>query len=166
MAAERTLVVGRISGLFGVQGWVKVFSETEPMEAILGYSPWRIDGSEDPRSVEEGRRHGKGLIARLEGCGDRDQASALVGSLIRVNREQLPPLGEDEFYWADLQGLTVVTPGGLVLGKVDYLFETPGNDVLVVRGERERLIPFIWEGVVKKVDLEQGRMIVDWDPDF
>jgi len=166
MPSARTLVVGRISGIFGLQGWVKVFSETEPMDAILGYSPWRIGATGDPRSVAEGRRHGKGLIARLEGCGDPDQASALVGSMIRVEREQLPPLNEDEIYWADLEGLVAETLGGVVLGKVDHLFETPGNDVLVVRGERERLIPFIWEDVVKKVDLEGGRLILDWDPDF
>jgi 16S rRNA processing protein RimM len=163
---ERPLILGRISGLFGVQGWVKIFSETEPKEAILGYSPWYLGRTGEPRQVLEGRRHGKVLVARLAGCASRDEAAELVGLDIAVRRQQLPVLSEDEFYWADLEGLTVETLSGITLGIVDHLFATAGNDVLVVKGERERLIPFLWDDVVKEIDLAARRMRVDWDPDF
>jgi 16S rRNA processing protein RimM len=163
---ERMLVLGRIVGVHGVRGWVKVFSETEPRENIFGYSPWYIGEAREPREPAEGRPQGKGLVARLLGCDDRDQAAALVGQEIRVRRNQLPPPGVEELYWADLEGLAVETHDGRMLGEVDHLFATPGNDVLVVKGERERLIPFLWGAVVKNVDFERGSILVDWDPEF
>jgi 16S rRNA processing protein RimM len=166
MAPNHLLVMGRISGLFGVQGWVKVYSETEPKEAILTYSPWFLGASLDRREVLEGRRHGKALVARLADCDNRDEAASLVGLAITVGRDQLPVSGEDEFYWADLEGLIVINLDGVSLGTVDYLFTTPGNDVMVVKGDRERLIPFLWEDVVKEVDLDAGLMRVEWEPDF
>lgn len=162
----RMLVLGRITGVYGLRGWVKVFSETDPRENILAYSPWYLGESAAPRRVAEGQRHGKILVARLTGCDDRDQAAALVGQSIAVRRDQLPPPNEDELYWADLEGLSVETLDGTALGRVDRLFSTAANDVLVVRGERERLLPFIWEQVVREVDFERGLIRVDWDPEF
>lgn len=162
----RMLILGRISSVYGVRGWVKVHSETEPNENILTYSPWYVGSGYTPRSIAEGRRHGKGLIARLEGCGDRERARELVGLEIAVRRDQLPPPSEEEFYWADLEGLAVETPSGTPLGRIERIFSTPGNDVIVVRGERERLIPFIWGDVVHQVDIDNGLVRVDWDPDF
>ncbi|MFZ1536128.1 MAG: ribosome maturation factor RimM [Chromatiaceae bacterium] len=166
MTDDRTLVVGRISGLYGVHGLVKILSETDPKDAILGYNPWLLGDDAEVRTAVEGRRHGKGLVARIHGCEDREQAALLVGQTISVSRKQLPPLGDDEFYWADLEGLAVVTLEGVRLGKVHHLFATAGNDVLAVQGERERLIPFIWGDVVTEVNLELGLMRVTWDPDF
>lgn len=160
------MVLGRIAGIYGVRGWVKVFSETDPMENILTYSPWFLGEDGKPRSVAEGRRHGKGLVARLEGCGDRDQAAALVGMQIAIARDQLPPPNDNELYWADLEGLNVETLDGKRLGEVERLFATPGNDVLVIRGDRTRLIPFLWNDVIKDVDLDCALIRVDWDPDF
>ena len=160
------VVVGRIAGVFGIHGWVKVVSETDPPEGILGYSPWRLGLDQQSWRVREGKRHGKGLIVRLEGCADRDQAAELVGREISVPRDQLPPPAPDEFYWIDLEGLTVETVDGVALGVVDHLFATGANDVVVVRGERERLLPFVWGEVIQEVDLEQRRMRVDWDPTF
>jgi 16S rRNA processing protein RimM len=160
------LVLGRISGVYGVRGWVKIFSDTEPRENILTYKPWYLGRSRSLRNAEEGRRQGKGLVARLEGCEDRDQAAALVGQEIAVRRDQLSPPRADEFYWADLEGLAVENLDGIPLGRVDYLFATSANDVLVVKGDRERLLPFVWDQVVRDVDLELGRMLVDWDPEF
>ena len=160
------LVLGRITGVYGLRGWVKVFSETDPRENVLSYSPWYIGKSRIPRMLAEGRRHGKGIIARLQGCEDRDAAAALMGSEIAVRRDQLPPPSPDEFYWVDLEGLTVVTREGRELGRVDHLFATPSNDVVVVKGEREHLLPFLWDEVIKEVDFDQGVMRVDWDPDF
>jgi 16S rRNA processing protein RimM len=160
------IVVGRIAGLFGVRGWVKVFSETEPRENILGYSPWFLGEDHEPKELMEGKRHGKGLVARVKGCDDRDQAAALVGQQIAVCRSQLPPPGPDEFYWTDLIGLSVTTETGTLLGKVERLFGTTSNDVMVVDGDRERLIPFIWGDVIKEIDLGRGSILIDWDPAF
>jgi len=105
-------------------------------------------------------------VARIEGCDDRDQAAALVDQEIAVTRERLPPTRSDEFYWVDLEGLAVETLDGVRLGLVSHLFATGSNDVLVVVGERERLLPFVWDEVIRSVDLEQRLIRVDWDPDF
>lgn len=162
----RMVVLGRIAGVYGVRGWVHVYSETDPIENILGYGPWYVGKSD--RAVEplEGKRHGKGLVARLSGCDDRDQAAALVGAEIAVRRDRLPPPSADEFYWFDLEGLAVETAEGRNLGRVDHLFATGANDVVCVKGDRERLIPFVWGDVIKDVDFAGGRILVDWDPDF
>jgi len=161
---DRLIVLGRIAGLYGVRGWVRVFSETEPRENILRYSPWLLDGA--AHVVAEGRTHGKGLVVRLQGCDDRDQAAELIGRDIRVRRDQLPPARPDEFYWADLEGLQVQTVAGDQLGRVSHLFDTGANDVLVVKGDRERLLPFVWDDIVKDVDFASGTITVDWDPGF
>lgn len=167
-SAMQKVILGRINGLFGVRGWVKVFSHTEPRENIIDYRDWYLDrhGDWKPFRVEQGRRHGKGVIAKLAGIDDRDQAAALIGSDIAVGRDQLPPLPSGEYYWADLEGLQVVTLEGVALGKVSHLFATGANDVMVVQGERERMLPFVLPDVIKQVDLEQGVIEVDWDPDF
>ncbi len=164
--AGQRVVLGHIAGVYGVRGWVKIFSETAPREGILRYSPWLIGDSDQPRKVLEGRVHGKGVVARLEGCDDRDQAAALVDQEIAVGRDRLPPARPDEFYWIDLEGLSVVTLEGAQLGQVSHLFSTGANDVLVVVGERERLLPFAWDSVIRSVDFEQRLIQVDWDPDF
>ena len=162
------VVLGQVSGLFGVRGWVKVFSYTDPRENILQYDPWYLRVGEGWREVRlaEGQRHGKTVIVRLEGCDDRDAAAAWVGHDIGVRREQLPALEEDEYYWSDLEGLQVETTAGLALGRVSHLLETGANDVLVVQGDRERLIPYVRPDVVVDIDLAAGKMRVDWDPDF
>ena len=162
------VVLGRIAGVFGVRGWVKVFSHTEPRDGILTYSPWTIgeEGGWRERRLLDGKPHGKGIIALLEGCGDRDQAALLVGRDIVVRRDWLPRLEQDDYYWSDLEGVRVQTLEGVELGVISHLFDTGANDVMVVKGERERLIPYLWKQVVKQVDLEAGRMLVDWDPDF
>lgn len=162
----RMLVLGHICGIYGVRGWVKVFSETEPRENILRYSPWYLGTSRRECALLEGRRHGKGVVAQLGGCEDRDRAAALVGLEIAVRRDRLPPPGADEIYWADLEGLRVETLAGISLGRIDHLFATPANDVLVVKGGRERLLPFLWDKVIKEVDFDRGLMRVDWDPEL
>jgi 16S rRNA processing protein RimM len=163
-AAPTTIVLGRLLGVHGVRGWLKVYSETSPLENIFHYTPWLIDG--DAHRVLAWRRHGKGLVAQLQGYEDRDQARALSGKTIAIRRDQLPPPSADECYWVDLQGLQVETSEGVALGQVSHLIETGANDVLVVRGERERLLPFVWGQCVLEVDFEAGRLLVDWDPKF
>jgi len=162
------VIVGRINGLYGVRGWCKIYSWTEPRENILKYSPWYLQqgGEWVEHRLATGKRHGKGVIAQLENCDDRDAAATLVNTMIAVKREQLPPAKEGEFYWSDLIGLVVKTTAGIELGKVTQLMPTGSNDVLVVDGERERLIPFVQEDVIIKIDLDAGVIEVDWDPEF
>lgn len=167
---EQTFVtLGRVSGVHGVQGWLKVHSDTSPRENIVTYSPWYLEreGHRSSWKVRSGRRQGKGVVAKLAGCNDRDAAEGLIGSTIAVRRDQLAEIEEPgEFYWADLVGLRVETVDGESLGHIEQLFETGSNDVIVIAGERERLVPYIWQQVVREVDLEAGVMRVDWDPEF
>lgn len=162
------VTMGRVSGVYGVRGWLRVRSDCEPMEQLLEYSPWQLNTATGWRShvLEDGKVHGSGLLAKLAGIDDRERARDLVGTDIAVDRSQLPALAQDEYYWNDLIGLGVVTRDGEQLGRVSGLMQTGTNDVLVVSGERERLIPFIREQVVLAVDAEAGCIEVDWDPNF
>lgn len=136
------------------------------MEAILRYQPWLLGEDKKPVRIVDGRKQGKGLAALLPGFADREQAATLVGSQIFVTRDQLPVPKKNEYYWSDLEGLEVKTSDGAVLGRVEKLMETGANDVLVIRGSREHLVPFIQGQYVKRVDLEDGLIEVDWDPEF
>lgn len=168
MTSGDRILVGRICGLFGVRGWVRIYSHTRPRDNILRYTPWSVRLPEGWRSMAlgEGRRQGKGLIARLEGVTDREAAAALVGAEVAIAREQLPPLAQGEFYWSDLIGLKVLNRRGEGLGVVVDLLETGAHDVLVVQGERERLIPFVPGQVVTEVEPRAGTLRVDWEPDY
>ena len=161
------MILGRISGLFGVKGWVKVYSYTEPREAVLDYDRWLLSGKNgwQEATVAEGQRHGKTVIVRITGYDDRDQAVGLIGTEIGVPRDELPEADSDHYYWSDLEGLSVVHRDGTELGKVDHLLETGANDVMVVKGETERLVPFVMDKVVLGVDLAKGEIRVDWEWD-
>jgi 16S rRNA processing protein RimM len=165
---EEMVVVGRITGAHGVKGWVRVHSFTDPPENILHYRPWYLLQDEVWCPVEHstGSGAGRNILARIPGCADRDGAMALRGADIAIRRSQLPETAPEEYYWRDLIGLQVVTVEAKVLGTVDHLIATGSNDVLVVKGERERLIPFLTDSVIVAVDLVAGRIEVDWDPDF
>lgn len=163
------VTLGRVSGLYGVKGWMKVYSFTEPRENIIKYKEWFLKRGKEWESwtVKSGKRHGKGVIVKLQGCDDRDKAAELIGADIGVQRSQFSDdLDEGQFYWTDLEGMKVVNREGVDLGYISHLFETGANDVLVVKGDRERLIPYIWQQVVLDVDLDTRVMQVDWDPDF
>ncbi|MDO9105087.1 MAG: ribosome maturation factor RimM [Methylovulum sp.] len=160
--------VGEISGVFGIKGWIKVFSFTGTRENILNYSPWLIKKGNETITlgIIEGSMQGKAVIAKLDGINDRDQAASLVGWKIFVKPEQLPEPEKDEYYWSDLIGLAVETMSGIHLGVIDNLLETGANDVVIVKGDRERAIPFLQSQIIIDIDLHAGKMIVDWDPDF
>ncbi len=168
MTQQDTIQAGRITGLYGVRGWVKVYSYTQPRENIIQYSPWlvKLNGQWRKFEIAEGRAHGKGVVVRLDGYQDRSQATELIGSDIEIRREQLPELSVDEYYWSDLEGMKVCTKSGQELGVVDHLLETGANDVLVVKGERERLIPYLRDDVVVDIDVKSNTITVDWDSDF
>lgn len=166
MSAHKKIALGYIAAVHGIKGWVKLHSWTRPMEAILDYQPWLLGEDKSPVKIIGGRKQGKGLVALLPGFEDREQAVKLVGQQIFVGRDQLPATAADEYYWSDLEGLEVHTTKGEVLGRVERMMETGANDVLIIRGQREHLVPFIQGQYVTRVDLEGGLIEVDWDPEF
>jgi 16S rRNA processing protein RimM len=167
MDTERRILLGRVIGAFGVRGEVKLLSFTDPADTILRYQPWQLRHAGAEREVvgARGRMSAKGLTVKLHGIDDRDAAQALAGAEVWVPRSRLPAAKPGEYYWVDLEGLEVVNLEGVVLGHVSHLFETAANQVLVVGGERERLIPYL-DDFVLGVDFDAGRIDVDWDADF
>jgi 16S rRNA processing protein RimM len=159
--------MGRIIAPFGIKGWVKLKVFTETAESLLDYPTWWLasENGWQKHEVAEAEFHAKGLVVRLQGFSDRTQADALTGVDVGVPRDALPESKPDEFYWVDLVGLDVVNKQGEQLGKIEGLVETGANDVLVVRGERERLIPYI-ASTIMAVDLQSRRVVVDWGLDY
>jgi len=170
------VVLGRINAVFGIKGWVKVQSFTEHDEDLFQYRPlWCCRrGQWEPVELAEWRRHGKGFVAAIRGCSDRDQAETYARCELGAKVGQLPQLEEGEYYWHQLEGLQVCAGkgGAVLLGVVGSLLETGANDVLVVEpsagsvDDRQRLIPYRPGEVVLEVDLANGRILVDWDPEF
>jgi 16S rRNA processing protein RimM len=159
--------MGRITAPFGVKGWVKVQPETEAPGNLRAYKTWWIGRDDDWRevAVAEARVQGRELAARLEGFGDRDAAAALRGNSVAVPRSQLPQARSGEYYWADLLGLRVVNAEAQELGRIEQILRTGANDVLVVQGDRERLLPFIAD-VIREVDMTAGVVRVEWGADY
>ena len=166
---ERRIPLGRIVGAFGIRGQIKIESWTEPRDAIFRYQPWILrdaSGVEREFSGARGRETGKHLVANFPDVTDRDVVEAMRGTEIFVPRSSLPPPSPGEFYWVDLEGFRVLNVDGQDYGTVSHLFSTGANDVLMVRGDRERLVPFVEPDFVKSIDFEAGLITVDWDPDF
>ncbi len=162
------VVMGRITAPYGVKGWVKVYVQTAQLDSLLDYSTWWLrsgDGAWREVSVEAAKVHSGTLVAQLAGVADRDAAISLKGHEVAVLREQLPAPEASEFYWADLIGLKVVNVQGHEFGHVARILQTGANDVLVVAGEPETLIPFI-SGAIEKVDIAAGLISVDWSKDY
>ena len=164
--------MGRIVAPYGIYGWLKVQPDTETLDSLFDYPDWwlgRVDQKQQTQwqkfSVETVKVHANTLLVKLQGIDDRDAALACKSKRVAVPREQLPTAGEDEYYWSDLIGLEVKNQQQVALGQVVDVFATGANDVLVVKGDRERLIPFIGQ-VVLEVDLPAGTMLVDWDAEF
>jgi len=160
-------LVGKINGLFGVQGWVKIFSHTQPRKNILSYQPWyiRVDGQWQTLNIVKGREQGKTIVAQLKDINDRDQARSMIGVELYILKSQLPMLSKGEYYWEDLIGLKVVNQKSITLGNVDNLVDTGANTVLVINGEKEHWVPFI-EPYLISVNLDKGLIKVDWDEKF
>lgn len=178
MSAKSNLVnVGRITAVFGIKGWVKVHSYTEPQENLFEYHPWFLKTAHGIKQVEidDARPHGDAFVAHIVGVDDRNLAMEYTAVDIAIERDQLADLDEGEYYWDQLQGLSVYTQFNgerQRLGVVSKLFETGANDVLVVQGDarsidqRERLVPYVPGQFVLSVNLEIGEILVDWDPEF
>lgn len=172
------VVIGRLTQPYGLKGWIKVHSFTEPMENLLGYRQYLLHRHGQWLEVEQeaGRPHGKGLVVKLRGVDSPEQARLYSGCELAIPAAELPPLEPGEYYWRQLEGLSVWVKAGegvdRLLGRVDHLLETGANDVLVVRpcegsiDQRERLIPYLPEQVVLAIDIAAGTLRVDWDPEF
>jgi 16S rRNA processing protein RimM len=162
------IVLGRVAGPFGIRGWVKVASFTDPPLHVLDYPRWRAE-SAGGVAIElrplEGRSHGKGLVVRLAGVDDRNAAEALGKLEFWVERAELPALSPGEHYRADLVGFEVVNLQGIRLGRVDGFLDMLAIPVMVVVGERERWLP-VGPGQLLRVDPDAGRITVDWDAEF
>ena len=160
--------VGKIGSPHGVRGWVKVQSYTNPIDNILTYAPWYREENGQMKEVEviESRVQVNGIIAHLKHCDDRDQAKLLTHSMIYVERALFSECQDGEYYWTDLEGLTVINQDNISMGTVDHLMETGSNDILVVKGDKERLIPYLENDVILQVDLNEKVIRVNWDPNF
>lgn len=162
------VVIGRIAGLYGIKGWLKIISYTEPRVNVFSYSPWYLNrGSAWLKvDVDSGRAHNKGIIVKIKGCDDRTYASPMIDSEIHVSRILFPLASSDEYYWSDLQGLKVCNLQDEVLGIVASMMSNGVQDIMVVRGDIERLIPFVKNHFVISVDLSKKRVIVDWPLEY
>ena len=163
------LELGHVTGTYGLHGWIKVHSDTQPRDHIAAYSRLllHLDDQWQPWQVAHGRARGKYITLKLRNCDNCSQAEQLIGVRIAVNRSDLPRLTTPgEYYWTDLIGLVVHNLQGKLLGTVQDLLATGAQDVLVLSGTRERLIPFVWQKIVHQVDMAGGRLLVDWDEDF
>lgn len=169
----RRVTLGRVAGVYGVKGWVKVVSHTRPIENILDYPNWWLATRQPYESeVVEAKMHGRGIIAQLSDAGgkpidDRDVAAALIGTEIQVAQDALPEAPAGQYYWSQLEGLKVQNLEGVGLGTVTSVTSNGAQDVLVIKdGEADRLIPFVRGPLVKSVDLQQGLIVVDWQPEY
>ena len=164
---NKKLLVGKINGFFGLQGWVKVFSYTNPRTNILNYSPWsiKVDGNFQSIDITSGREQSKTIVAHIKGIDNREDSQKFIGQDIYINKEQLPELTQGEYYWHELIGFDVINKDEERLGTVDYFVETGANDVLVVKGKKEYWIPYI-EPFLVSIDFKNNKILVDWDKDF
>ena len=159
--------MGHVIAPFGLQGWIKIHPYTETVDALTDYATWWLgkNGVYTEYRVLEAKTHTSEVVAKLPGIDDRDAAFSLRGMEIAVPRAKLPKAKRDEYYWTDLIGLKVVNTEGLTFGTVKTILATGANDVLVVEGDQERLIPFL-RHVIHKVDLENGTIQVEWGADY
>ncbi len=163
------VVMGRVAGAHGIQGWIKVQPYTAELDSLADYRTWWLGNEKQgwrELDVLSASAHGRGMVAQLMGCHDRSVAERYKGLLIAIPRNRMPPTEDGEYYWSDLIGLEVRNLSDERLGVVENLQDTGANQVLCVRGEKgEMLIPFI-ESAIKQVDVA-GRVIrVDWQADY
>lgn len=165
---ERRVLMGRVVGVFGVRGWLKIESYSNPRGQLFRYRPWLMgrDGKLQEVQPLDLREQGRGVVVQLPGCDTREDAELRLGQEIWVARSCLPTPPPGEYYWVDLEGLQVSTVDGVDLGRISHMVATGANDVMVIRGDRERLVPFTPGHALVSVDLDAGRVVVDWDPEF
>ena len=165
MTKDKYIIIGKIGAPHGIRGWLKIQSYTENKDQIFSYQPWYLfqQDIEQVCIVEQTRLQHDTLFAKLKGIETPEAARLLTGKEIAIPREQLPTLKQNEYYWNDLIGLTVINQDGQPYGKVIYLMATGSNDVLVIKNTKEHAIPFIWDEVILSVDLIKKEIRVKWD---
>ncbi len=164
--ADANVIIGKIGTSFGVHGWLKVHTYTEFGPGILEYQPWfiqRPNGKTELLDIEDSKCQGEQVLIKVKNFDSPEAARLLTNLLIVVPREQLAVLEKNEYYWSDLIGLTVIDQAGVTLGKVTHLMETGSNDVLVIKGDKEYAIPYLFGSVVLSVDLEKKEIHVNWE---
>ena len=165
---EEIVVMGKVLVPYGVNGWVKVYSFTEKIESFLTYKKLFLSKDQttwlEIKPIEI-KLHGKTIIAKFSEIADRTQAENYKNYLIGVPKDYLPQLNENQYYWNDLIGFEVLNLQNFSFGLVDTYIETGANDVIVVKGDKERLIPYT-SMTVLKIDTIKDKIIVDWDEDF
>ena len=169
MEDDKKIYLGKITGVHGIKGWLKIQSFSSPPENILNYPLWIISnrGQEGFYSVEQGRKHSNKIIVKLEKIDDRTKAKSLINSKIKIRRSELPKLSNESHYWSDLEGLSVLNSEEKLIGIVDSLIETGANDVMVVNTTKDKriLIPFVMHEIIKEVSIELNYVKVDWQID-
>jgi 16S rRNA processing protein RimM len=165
---ETFIRIGKVGSTYGVHGWLRVHTYTDLDTNILKYKPWYLSNNNqqwDMVTLEDGRVHSGSIIVKLAGFNTPEQSRLLAGKIIAIHRSQLPPLNQGEYYWSDLEGLTVINKNGVILGTVSYLIETGANDVLVIKdpGNKEQAIPYLPGKVIINVDLTAQQIHVDWE---
>ena len=169
MEDDKKIYLGKITGVHGIKGWLKIQSFSSPLENILNYPLWIINnrGQEGFYSVEQGRKHSNKIIVKLEKIDDRTKAEYLINSKIKIRRSELPKLSNESHYWSDLEGLSVLNSEEKLIGIVDSLIETGANDVMVVNTTKDNriLIPFVMHEIIKEVSIELNYVKVDWSID-
>jgi 16S rRNA processing protein RimM len=162
---KEAIVVGRIGAPYGVRGWLKVKSFTDPIDNILNYQPWLLSlkGTQISIRVLDGKIHSSTIVAKIEGCDDRDKALKYTNAEILVYRDQFAELEQDEYYWSDLIGLTVIKQDESVVGILDHMFSTGANDIMLVKGEKDYYIPYIFNTTVLSVNLKARTIHIKWD---
>lgn len=168
------ILIARIGAAYGIKGWVKLNSFANPRENILDYRLFMTPQGDSLQELEldQSKTQGKGFVAHIKGCDDREGAQEITGKDLYIRKDVLPKLDADEYYWHQLQGMRVRTLNGDDLGIVDHLLETGANDVLVIRGDEssvdkeERLIPYLPGQVINKIDINSQLITVDWEKDY
>jgi 16S rRNA processing protein RimM len=162
------MTLGQVGAAHGVNGWMMVRSFADPPDSLLDYDDWQLlspGGKTLQLQLLEGAPHRDRLRVRLAGITDRDAASGLTGWWVQIARSELVPPAEGEYYRDDLVGFEVVNIDGVLLGRVDYFADLPAGAVMVVKGEREHWVPAA-PGFLRKVDLADKRLTVDWPADL
>jgi 16S rRNA processing protein RimM len=164
---DQYVVIGRFGAAHGVKGWIRVTCFTENKDTALNYQPWfkKTPSGWSKIHLTSYKQQAKHLVVQIEGCEDRNQAQLLTNIEIAAQKSSLPTLEGDQYYWADLEGLTVIGQDGQELGVIDHLLETGANDVMVVLdADKQRfLVPFIMNTVVKSVNLTTKKVLIDWE---
>ena len=166
MEDDKKIYLGKITGVHGIKGWLKIQSFSSPPANILNYPSWIINnkGEEDYYSIEQGRKQNNKIVVKLEKIDDRNTAESLINSKIQILRSDLPKLSNENYYWSDLVGLSVLNSEEKVIGKIESLIETGANDVMVINTAKDErvLVPFVMHEIIKEVNVELNYIKIDW----